>query len=100
MEALFGDFSDEQLVATFELLVLLGMFLLYMLPWVISLMRGHKNKVAIFFVNLFFGATVIGWFIAFIWAFTNPAKEVVVVNNTVPAPENDANKSTSRVTSS
>src|SRR5271154_5092398 len=44
--------------------------LLYFLPTVIALIRGHLSALAIFLLNLFFGWTVIGWLIALIWSCT------------------------------
>lgn len=43
---------------------------MYFLPTLIAMLRGHDNTFAIFLTNLVFGWTVIGWFIAFIWSFT------------------------------
>jgi hypothetical protein len=40
--------------------------LLYFLPTIIG--RHHADAFGIFIVNLLFGWTVIGWFIALIWA--------------------------------
>ena len=45
--------------------------LLYFLPWIIALARGHHNAGAIFLLNLLLGWTVIGWLFAFIWSFTS-----------------------------
>ncbi len=45
--------------------------LLYFLPWIIALIRGHHNAGAIFLLNLLLGWTFIGWIVAFIWSFTN-----------------------------
>jgi hypothetical protein len=44
--------------------------LLYFLPTVIALSRGHLSALAIFFLNLFLGWTLIGWIIALIWSCT------------------------------
>jgi hypothetical protein len=43
----------------------------YFAPFFLSLARKHNNALSIFFVNLFFGWTLIGWFWAFIWATTS-----------------------------
>ena len=40
--------------------------LLYFLPAIIA--RNKPDAGAIFLVNLFFGWTIIGWFIALLWA--------------------------------
>lgn len=44
--------------------------LVYFLPSIIAMARGHHNAVAIFLTNLIFGWTVIGWLIALIWSTT------------------------------
>jgi hypothetical protein len=44
--------------------------LLYFLPWIIALIRGHHNAGAIFLLNFLLGWTFIGWIVAFIWSFT------------------------------
>ncbi len=44
--------------------------LLYFLPWLIALIRGHHNAGAIFVLNFLLGWTFIGWLFAFIWSFT------------------------------
>jgi Superinfection immunity protein len=44
--------------------------LIYFLPTIVALSRGHLSALAIFFLNLFLGWTLIGWFIAFIWSCT------------------------------
>jgi hypothetical protein len=51
------------------LVLLVGLFF-YFLPFVVALMRGHKNATAIFVLNLLLGWTLIGWVIALVWAFT------------------------------
>ena len=54
----------------------MGFFILiglYFLPTLNAILKGSKcrNKEAIFFANLFFGWTVIGWFIVLVWSCTN-----------------------------
>ena len=44
--------------------------LLYFLPTVVALIRGHLSALAIFLLNLFLGWTLIGWIIALIWSCT------------------------------
>jgi len=52
------------------LVALLFILAVYFLPWLVALNRGHNSKTAIFFVNLIFGWTAVGWLIALIWSFT------------------------------
>jgi len=48
----------------FALLMLIG----YFLPTIIAFRRNHRNRWVIFLINLVFGATVLGWIGALIWA--------------------------------
>ena len=48
--------------------VVIGIFCLYFLPSLISFLRGHKNTLAIFLLNLVFGWTLLGWMAALIWS--------------------------------
>lgn len=48
------------------MLFLIFSILLYFLPTIIA--RDKPDVMAIFLVNLLFGWTVIGWFVALIWA--------------------------------
>lgn len=47
---------------------LLVSFAFYFTPSLLAIYLQHKNVPAIIATNLFLGWTVIGWFIAFIWA--------------------------------
>ncbi|WP_203292424.1 superinfection immunity protein [Maricaulis parjimensis] len=42
----------------------------FFLPALIALLRGHDNTFAIFLTNLLLGWTGIGWLVALIWSFT------------------------------
>ena len=44
--------------------------LIYFLPSIIALARGHLSTLAIFLLNLFLGWTLLGWLIALIWSCT------------------------------
>ena len=44
---------------------------LYFLPSIIALARSKRDTLAIFLLNLFLGWSVIGWFVALIWAAKN-----------------------------
>ncbi len=43
-------------------------FVIYILPGVIAYKRDHHYKWVIIAMNLFFGATAIGWLVALVWA--------------------------------
>ena len=44
------------------------LFVLYLVPSFVALLRNHRNSVAIILLNLFLGWTALGWIIALIWA--------------------------------
>jgi Na+/serine symporter len=65
---------------TIGVLIVLAIFTaIYLLPTIVASTRGHQSAVAIFFLNLLLGWTLIGWVVAVVWSFTNPTQ--VVVNN-------------------
>ena len=41
---------------------------MYFLPSIIALARSKRDLLAIFLLNLFLGWSIIGWFVALIWA--------------------------------
>lgn len=53
---------------------LMGMILailifgVYFLPTLVAFLRCHKNKLAIFFLNILLGWTGIGWTVALVWS--------------------------------
>jgi hypothetical protein len=49
-------------------IVLLVVLACYFLPTLVAALRGKIGAGGVFFVNLFLGWTVVGWFVAFIWA--------------------------------
>jgi hypothetical protein len=57
-----------QNLAIQELLLVVLIFVLYFLPTLIALLRKHKNKLAIFLLNLLLGWTVLGWMVSLIWS--------------------------------
>lgn len=54
-------------------LVILFYLLLYVLPFVIGAYRRVDKITRLFVVNIFLGWTVIGWFIALVWAIFEPS---------------------------
>lgn len=53
--------------------------MLYMLPFLVALMRGHQSKGGIFVLNLFFGWTILGWFGSLIWAMSAVTRPISIV---------------------
>ena len=57
------------IVALLILLVVgIALIALHFLPGIIASRRNHRNALAIWLVNIFFGWTLIGWVVALIWA--------------------------------
>jgi hypothetical protein len=54
-------------------------FLMYFLPTIIAIARSKRDIVGILMLNLFLGWTVIGWFIALIWAAKADVPPYVIV---------------------
>ena len=52
---------------------------IYLIPGIVAFMRDHRNKAAIILTNVLFGWTVLGWFIALIWAVTAPQPQISVI---------------------
>lgn len=42
---------------------------IYFIPFLLANHFGNKDQLMIFLINLLIGWTVIGWIVAFIWAF-------------------------------
>ena len=57
-------------------LLLLPFGAIHFLPTIVAALRNSRHTLAIFFINLFFGWTVVGWVIALIWAITSEPKWV------------------------
>lgn len=76
----------ETLVAGSIFMVLVSGVLaivIYMLPWIIALMRGSKSTVGIFFTSLLFNWSIIGWFITFIWSIVGETKKSTQPNQVI-----------------
>lgn len=54
------------------MLILLTLIAAFWLPSVIAMARRHPSRWAVFWTNALFGITLVGWAVAFIWAFTTP----------------------------
>ena len=61
------------------------LFALYWLPTIIAIARQTRSALGVAMVNLFLGWTVIGWFLALMWALaaTNGPQVVVIENGRV-----------------
>jgi len=71
--------------------VLIVACLIYFLPTILALARGHLSALAIFLLNLFFGWTLIGWIVALIWSCTgNTAANFYRGQSTITGPDGGA----------
>lgn len=53
------------------LVLVLILLIIYFIPTMVALSRGHKNCLAIFCLNLFLGWSFVGWVLALVWSCTN-----------------------------
>jgi len=61
--------NDEAIgLIVFILLCAAAALAAYLLPTIIAFAKSHRNRWVILIINIFFGATFIGWLIALIWA--------------------------------
>ena len=67
-------------VSFWQLFILLLFIAAYFIPFIIALIRDVRNKVSVFFLNLFLGWTVVGFFVLLFYAsLTNTTSNVSVV---------------------
>ena len=52
------------------------LLLVYFIPTIVALIRGHRSVLAIGFVNVILGWSLVGWFWAMIWALTATGRHV------------------------
>lgn len=48
------------------------------LPTIIALYKNHTNKISIIIINVFLGFTIIGYFVALIWAIKNEESQSII----------------------
>jgi hypothetical protein len=53
------------------------LFVAYFVPTIVAWVRKHAKRTSIFTVNVLLGWTIIGWIIAFGWAFGGPSHHAV-----------------------
>lgn len=58
-----------------------GVIAFYLLPLFLAFARGHASRWAILIVTVLLGWTVLGWFIALIWAASNPHRGNTITVN-------------------
>ena len=66
-------------IGFWQLFIVLLFIAAYFLPFIIALIRNVRNKTSVFFLNLFLGWTVIGFFVLIFYAsLTNTTSNVSV----------------------
>ena len=71
-----------------SVLIIYGLIItLYFMPTIIAVRKKHASKIGLFFLNLFLGWTLLGWVVAFVWAFSSPRN--IIINNTTPQSISD-----------
>ena len=75
-----GAVSEEGVGISIALIIILALVLIlfYFLPAFIA--RGREDSVAIFFLTLFLGWTVIAWIGALFWALESPRRKKLQKN--------------------
>ena len=56
---------------------------IYFIPFIIAVMRGIKNSMSVFFLNLFLGWTVVGFFVLIFYASLTNVKSSQTVGEFV-----------------
>lgn len=87
---------------SFLLTLMLTIFIvsLYFIPTMIAISRRHANALPIFLLNLYLGATVLGWVGALIWAVSQTSLTVTAAGGAAAtqvynaAPQSKARKYT------
>ncbi len=51
-----------------DLLAIILIFAFYFTPTLVAFLKQHKNKLAIFLLNLLLGWTVLGWVVSLVWS--------------------------------
>ena len=54
-----------EIIAIFSFIIVV---VFYFIPFIIAVIRGIKNSMSVFFLNLFLGWTVIGFFVLIFYA--------------------------------
>jgi hypothetical protein len=55
--------------------------LMYWLPTIIAIARQAPSAIGIAAFNFFLGWTVIGWFVALVWALAAHNRQVIIIEN-------------------
>ena len=68
-------------IGFWQLIIFFLIIAAYFIPFIIALIRDIRNKVSVFFLNLFLGWTLIGFFVLLFYAsLTNAKANISVVD--------------------
>ena len=68
-------------IGFWQLIIFFLIIAAYFIPFIIALIRDIRNKVSVFFLNLFLGWTLIGFFVLLFYAsLTNATANISVVD--------------------
>ena len=48
--------------------LIIFLIIIYFLPTIVAISRGHRQAIPIFAINLLLGTTLVFWVLAFVWA--------------------------------
>lgn len=48
--------------------VIIFLIIIYFLPTIVAVARGHRQTFPIFAINLLLGTTLVFWVVSFVWA--------------------------------
>ena len=70
-------------ISIWQILIILLLIPIVLLPSIIAVKKNHVHKIAIILVNIFGGLIFgIGWVVALIWCFYQPAVQPVTIVST------------------
>ena len=76
-----------------EAIILLISLAGYFIPFIIAIIRGIKNSMSVFFLNLFLGWTVIGFFVLIFYASLTNVKSNETVGQFMSKKKKNKRKS-------
>lgn len=76
---ILGDANVISFIGSASLMIIFGTVAMYFLPWLVGLSREHNAVIAIFFVNLLLGWTLLGWIVCLVWSLNGDTKNTRII---------------------
>jgi len=76
----------------FEILSFIILIVLYFIPFIIATVRGVNNSMSVFFLNLFLGWTVVGFFVLIFYASLTNVKSTETVGEFIKKKKKNKKK--------